>query len=124
MAKLRKYLDKGAKAIAKAVGGADLVDYAGSKIAKMRAKGAAKKYVEDKTSGRKALISAAKVAASIAPAGAGLKVARVVKAAKAAKPTSTFKMGKKVVKVFDSAKVKRPKGVTINKGNKWSAWGE
>lgn len=78
---LKKYTGQGglkdkinsiASKVANFSGGKDLVDYAGSKIAKMRAPDDQKKYVEDNTSGKKALGSAAKVGLTIASiVGAG-----------------------------------------------------
>lgn len=73
---LKKYTGKGgrikdslnivASKVANLSGGKDLVDYAGSKIAKMRAPADQKKYVADNTSGKKALLSAGKVGLTIA----------------------------------------------------------
>lgn len=80
-----KRINAAAKFISKAAGAADLVDYAGSKIAKARAKGLTKALVEDKTSGKKALKSAGQLAAAVIPAGGVLKAMRMAKAAKALK---------------------------------------
>jgi hypothetical protein len=58
--------------VAKAVGAGPLVDYAGAKLAKRRLKGkAAQKHVEDKTSGRRAALSAAVAVSTVASGGAG-----------------------------------------------------
>lgn len=77
-----KTVNKYAKAVTKFVGGQDLAKYAGEKRAKKLASPETKKYVSQTVSGKRALISGAKLVASIIPAGAAIKVARVAKAAK------------------------------------------
>ena len=80
-----KKTNKAARMIAKAAGGADLVDYLGSKIAKARTKDPnVRKHIEDKTSGKRALVSAVRVAATVAPGVAYLKAARAGKVLKVA----------------------------------------
>lgn len=56
-----------AKGVTNFVGGNDLADFAGSKIAKALAKPANKKFVADKTSLKDALVSAGKVALTVGP---------------------------------------------------------
>lgn len=54
-------VNKTASVVANAVGGKDLVDFAGAKIAKAMVPDKTKPFVTDKVSGRKALKSAGKV---------------------------------------------------------------
>jgi hypothetical protein len=61
-----------AKNISRAVGAGPLVDYLGSKGAKLVAKPENRKYVTDTTSGRKAAQSAATLAMNIGTGGSGL----------------------------------------------------
>ncbi len=79
---LKKKIAKGAvaasKGISKAVGAGDLVDYAGSKLAKRAAAPDAKKFVDDKTSGVRAAISGVMTATSLTGIGAGPALARGV----------------------------------------------
>ena len=58
---------KAAKGVTHFVGGDDLADFAGSKIAKAMAKPENKKFVADKTSLKDALVSAGKVALTVGP---------------------------------------------------------
>lgn len=91
MATRKKYMagiNKISKGINSLSGADDLVNYAGSKIAKARAPKSQKKYVKDTTSGKQALKSAARVGATIAGTvvgGGALKVAKAAKTAKAKK---------------------------------------
>lgn len=79
---LKKKIAKGAiaasRGISKAVGAGDLVDYAGSKIAKAKASPAAKKFVDDKTSGVKAAISGVLTATTLTGIGGAPALARGV----------------------------------------------
>jgi hypothetical protein len=73
--KVGNIANKVSNKVSNVVGGRDLVDYAGSKIAKMRASDDQKKYVEDKTSGKSALKSAGKVGLTVASITGAGKVA-------------------------------------------------
>ena len=109
MGKIRKVTDK----ITNAVGGRDLANYVGAKLAKGSARKGAKQFIDDSVSGKKALTSAAKVGASLTVAGAIRKAV----AKKVAKDSFKIAGQKKPVRI------EKPKGKVINKGNKWSDWG-
>ncbi len=86
-------INKIAKGVSKMIGAGDLVDYTSSKIAKyhtLRGKPEAK-LVEDKTSGKKALISAV-VAGSTLVGGAGLARGLAKRAVGKASSYGSFKI--------------------------------
>lgn len=94
---LKKFINKAAKKVTKAVGGAKLADYAGAKYAKRKLKGtAAQKYVKDTTTKKEAMRSGAKVLATIGGMAAGGAIAGLRAATKATKLA-------KVVKKFPTA---------------------
>lgn len=73
---MRKKIDKAAAYVTKKVGGSNLAEYAGAKIAKRTVRPSRRKYVKSKATGKQALVSAAKVAgASAGVAGAGRAIA-------------------------------------------------
>lgn len=95
----RKIVDGTAKRISNAVGGRNLTEYMGAKIAKARAPKEQKKYIKSKATGTQALASAGNVALSvglIASTGAVASSARVAKSARAAKQARTIPKSFKV----------------------------
>lgn len=107
--------------VANFVGAKKLVDYASSKIAKRRAAPSARKFVEDKTTGRQAALSAANTAATIGTGGAGVLRALGKKAV-------TRAVSKKITpKVVPKQKLKIVKGYKSKRGNNASGpktWSE
>jgi hypothetical protein len=113
-----KKLNKAAHYVSKAAGGADLVNYLGAKIAKARIKDkATRKLVEDRVSGKKALVSAARVAATVAPGLAVLKAARAGKIAKLARGES------RVDKIYrrQDEEMWKAKGMKVKPGGRLEA---
>ena len=98
-----KTFNKINKGIAKAVGAGALVDYASSKMAKHQLKGKKEaKFVEDKTSGKKALISAV-VTATTLTGGAGLARKMLTKPAKKLAGKTIGGLSDRYVRIQDKA---------------------
>lgn len=90
--------------VAKAVGAGPLVDYASSKIAKYHLRNSsARKYVEDKTSGMRAGLSAAVTASTVGTAGAGALRLAAKKAAPRIKGNIIKGMSDRKARIQDNA---------------------